>query len=435
MSVMKIVQLTPGSGDNFYCENCLRDAGLVKAMRSCDADVVMIPMYLPLQTDKDQQVSDGPLFFGGINVFLQQKLSLFRHTPKWLDRMLDWQRLLGFVGRFAGMTSAKDLGETTMSMLLGANGRQKKELDRLMEWLIKPENKPDVVILSNALLAGLAPAIKNTLGVPVVCLLQDEDGFLDGLGEPYSSKAWEILTEKAKDIDRFVAVSKYYGKVMSDRLSVSPEKIDVVMTGVSPDMYDIAAHDPQTPVIGYLSRMCSVKGLDTLVDAFIILKGNADMANVRLRIAGGQSRSDKSFIDQQISKLTKHGLIDDVEFLTSFGRQEKIDFLKSLSVLCVPEKQPVSCGLYVLEAMAAGVPVVQPATGVFEELIDATDGGSAVEAGDPDAFANAIQPFLLDSEYAKKVGQKGRDAIKAKFDIKLSAEKMIDVCKSVLQRR
>ncbi len=435
MNSMKIVQLTPGSGDNFYCENCLRDAGLVKAMRSCGADVVMVPMYLPLQTDKDEQISDGPLFFGGINVYLQQKSSLFKYTPRWLDKIWDWRRLLGFVGRFAGMTSAKDLGETTISMLQGEDGRQKKELDKLMEWLIQSENKPDIVVLSNALLAGLAPAIKNTLGVPVVCLLQDEDAFMDGLGEPYSSNAWEILREKAKDIDRFVAVSQYYGQVMTDRLSVSPERIDVVMTGVSPDNYDVAEHNTHTPVIGFLSRMCSVKGLDTLVDAFIILKNNASLTNVRLHIAGGQSRSDQGFIDDQIKKLAKAGLTDDVKFLMSFSQSEKLKFLKSLSVLCVPEKQPVSCGLYVLEAMAAGVPVVQPASGVFKELIEATDGGVLADTNDADAFANAIKPFLLDSDHAKKVGQKGRESIIAKFDIMRSAENMIGVCQDVVQRR
>ena len=66
---MRIVQITPGSGDNFYCENCLRDAALVKAMRSQGHDVLMVPLYLPLQVDKAEPVSNAPIFFGGINVF------------------------------------------------------------------------------------------------------------------------------------------------------------------------------------------------------------------------------------------------------------------------------------------------------------------------------------------------------------------------------
>ena len=176
---MKVAQLTPGSGDNFYCENCLRDAALVKAMRSLGCDILLLPMYLPLQTDKDEQLSSTPIFFGGVNVYLQQKLELFRKTPRWLDKVFDSKRLLEWVGKFASMTSAKELGETTVSMLRGENGRQAKELDRLIEWLGRRENRVDIVVLSNALLAGVARSIKEKLKIPVACLMRDEDGFLD----------------------------------------------------------------------------------------------------------------------------------------------------------------------------------------------------------------------------------------------------------------
>ena len=431
---MKIVQLTPGSGDNFYCENCLRDAGLVKAMRRCGADVVMVPMYLPLQSDKDEQVSDGPLFFGGVNVYLQQKLGLFRHTPRWFDWLWDRRGLLEFVGKFAGMTNAKDLGETTISMLEGADGRQTKELDRLLEWLGLDENRPDVIVLSNALLGGLAGAIRDRLGVPIVCLLQDEDGFLDGLGAPYAEKAWGLLRERAKEIDRFVAVSEYYADVMADRLGVGRDKIDVVMTGVDVGQYKTAVHDSDAPVVGFLSRMCSVKGLDTLIDAFIAMKKKLEFAKLRLRIAGGRSRSDERFIAEQISKLDKCGFMGDVEFLETFGQAEKVEFLSSLSVMCVPERQAVSCGLYVLEAMAAGVPVVQPRSGVFVEVIEGSGGGVLVDEYDAAAFAKAIESVLGDTEMLKQMGQRGIEAVRKKFDIMKSAEKMISVCEDVTQK-
>ena len=111
---MKIVQISPGSGDNFYCENCLRDAALVKAARKLGHDVLMVPLYLPLQADKTEQVSNAPIFFGGVNVFLQQKLALFRRTPRWIDKVFDSRKLLEWAGRKAGMTSARDLGETTI---------------------------------------------------------------------------------------------------------------------------------------------------------------------------------------------------------------------------------------------------------------------------------------------------------------------------------
>ena len=98
---MKIVQITPGSGDNFYCENCLRDAALVKAMHKLGQDVILLPMYLPLQVDYKEIPRKAPLFFGGINVYLQQKLSFFRKTPRWLDSLFDRPGLLNWASHKA----------------------------------------------------------------------------------------------------------------------------------------------------------------------------------------------------------------------------------------------------------------------------------------------------------------------------------------------
>ncbi|MHC4435161.1 MAG: glycosyltransferase family 4 protein, partial [Planctomycetota bacterium] len=215
---MRIVQITPSAGDSFYCENCLRDATLVKAMLKLGHDVLMVPLYLPVQIEESASAHVSPIFFGGLNVYLQQKSGLFRKTPRWLDRVLDSPKLLSWIGRKAGMTSARDLGETTLSMLRGQEGRQIKELNRLVEWLAAQENKPDIICLSNILLVGLAGPIKKRLGVPVVCLLQDEDGFLDGLPSPYCDQAWQTIIERSKDVDAFIAVSKYYAQAMRERL-------------------------------------------------------------------------------------------------------------------------------------------------------------------------------------------------------------------------
>jgi len=421
---MKIFQLTPGSGDNFYCENCLRDAAIVSEMRQLGHEVLMIPMYLPLQADKESPVSNAPIFFGGINVYLQQKWSLFRRTPRWLDSLFDAKWLLHLVGKAAGMTSSKDLGETTLSMLRGRDGKQLKELDRLIDFLEERQDKPDVVCISNALLAGLAGAVKSRLDVPIVCLLQDEDAFLDGLGEPYSEKAWQVVREKAADIDFFVPVSDYYSKVMQDRLGIRGEKFSVVHTGVSTEQYQRCVSKPDTPAIGYLSRMCPDKGLDILVDGFIILKRNEKFRDVRLIIAGGRSSNDIAFINSVKCKIEANRLSELVDFLGDFGTESKLDFFRSISVLSVPEKKAVSCGLYAVEAMAAGVPVVQPASGVFVELQEMTGGGCLYEPNDASSLAAAMEIFLADSDYAYSVGQKARKAVCEKLDISQTAKKM-----------
>jgi len=431
---MKVAQLTPGSGDNFYCENCLRDATLVQTMRKLGHDILMIPMYLPLQTDKSEQVSNAPIFFGGINVYLQQKLSLFRKTPRWLDRLLDWPKLLEWVGRRAGMTSARDLGETTISMLRGEDGRQVKELDRLIAWLELPDNKPDVVCLSNALLAGLAKSIKKRLGVPVVCLLQDEDGFLDTLAQPYTKQAWEILTERVKDVDAFIAVSKYYADAMRRRLELDPERVHVVYTGISLEGYEPREAGPQVPAVGYLSRMCPDKGLDILAEAFIILKQNERLKDIRLIVAGGKTSNDETFINQVEHRLRASGFIDDVEFLSSFEQSAKLDFFKRISVLSVPERKPVAYGLYVLEALASGVPVVEPAIGVFAELCGITNGTVLCQPNNAQALADALEPLLLDADYALELGRKGRCGVIRNFDVNQTAQEMVRIYKQVIQQ-
>ena len=431
---VKIAQLAPGSGDNFYCENCLRDATVVRAMRKLGHDVLMIPMYLPLGADKDGRVSNAPIFFGGVNVYLQQKLSFFQRTPRWIDRLFDWPKLLEWVGRRAGMTSARDLGETTISMLRGEEGRQIKELDRLIEWLKLPENKPDVVCLSNALLVGLAKSIKSRLGVPIVCLLQDEDGFLDSLAEPYMRQAWEILSERSKDIDVFIAVSKYYADTMRERLELDAERLHVEPAGISLEAYDKPRAQPDVPAIGYLSRMCPDKGLDMLAEAFIILKQSIGLENIKLIAAGGETGHDKKFINQVKRRLASGGIINDAEFLPSFGADAKLDFFDRISVLSVPEKKPVAYGLYVLEALAASVPVVEPKIGVFEELIETTGGGVLYEPNDAQALADALESLLLDADYALKLGARGRRGIVENFDVMQTAQNMVRIYRQVIQQ-
>jgi len=431
---MKIVQVSPGSGDNFYCENCLRDAALVKAMRRQGHDVLMVPLYLPLQADKTEQVSNAPIFFGGVNVFLQQKLAMFRKTPRWIDKVFDSRRLLEWAGRKAGMTSARDLGETTISMLEGEHGRQVKELDRFVDWLLETKHDADIVCLSNILLGGLTRRIKDRLGVPVVCLLQDEDGFLDGLASPYAEQAWEIVRRRARDVDGFIAVSTYFARTMQERLAVDENRMHVMHMGIDFDTYTPASAAPSVPTIGFLSRMCPEHGLETLVDAFILLKQSEGLKPLKLRISGGRSVADEPFIERMRGKLASAGVFGDVDFLNAFDRDAKHDFLRSLSVLTVPEKGPVAYGLYVLEALAMGVPVVEPAIGCFPETIEMTGGGLLYEPNTAEKLAEVMAPLLLDRQAARRLGAAGREGLGKAFRIEHTAANMVRVCEQVARQ-
>ncbi|MCP4452020.1 MAG: glycosyltransferase family 4 protein [Planctomycetes bacterium] len=416
---MKIIQITPGSGDNFYCENCLRDLEMVKALRSQGHDVLMVPLYLPLQIKKDEGVANAPIFFGGVNVYLQQKFKIFQKTPRWLDRWLDSRKLLKWVAPKAGMTRARDLGETTLSMLKGEHGRQLKELNRLLDWLALEENKPDIVCLSNVLLAGLAASLKARLNVPVVCWLQDEECFVDALEQPYSGDVWELLRQISLEVmDGFVSVSEFYKQRMLSRLGVAGDKITVIPLGINVDLYAPAPHAPPTPVIGFLSRLCKMRGLDTLVGAFIQLKQRDEFSDLKLHIGGGSNAADEAFVASLKSQLDEAGHLADVIIEEDFTFEARHLFFENVSVMCVPETEKAAYALYVLEALIMGVPVVEPCIGAIPELLNVTGGGALYEGHSVDAVAQALMPLLRDADKARALGETGRAGVLDHYDIK-----------------
>ena len=430
---MKIAQLVPGTCNAFYCENCLRDYDLNETWRALGHDADLVPLYLPLLADGQAAVTQTPMFFGGVNVYLQQKSAFFRKTPRWLDRLFDSRRLLEWVSRKVGMTSAHELGETTLSMLRGEAGRQAKEVRRLVEYLAG-RHRPDVVCLSNVLLAALARPIGEAVGVPVVCLLQDEDAFLDALPEAHRGPAWDLLRACAAEVDGFVAVSSYYRDAMIRRLGLPPARVAVVRYGINPEGYFPAEVRPDPPVIGFLGAAEPNKDLGALVEAFADLKNRPGLRNLRLRAAGGHPAGNAKGVEDARRRLAARSLEADAEFLPNLGRAQRQDFLRTLSVLSVPTKRPEAYGMYVLEALASGVPVVAPRHGGIVELVEETGGGLLVEPNDPPALAEALAALLLDPEKARAMAERGRRAVAEKFDSRRTARDVVAVFEQTIAR-
>lgn len=430
---MRVVQITPGSGDTFYCENCLRDKALVLALRAMGHDCLMVPLYLPPLGEPVDTGDTAPMFFGGINVYLQEKLSLFRRTPRWIDRAFDSLGLLRLAGRVAGMTSARDQGQATLSMLRGQDGRQKKELDRLTAYLAS-SLRPDVVCLSNALLAGLARQIKQVLGVPVVCLLQDEEEFLDALEPKDRDAAWAELAARAADVDVFVAASEYHRRVMIQRAALPPAAVRVVYAGLDPADYAPAERPPSPPVIGFLSRLCRAKGLHTLVEAFLELRRDGALRELKLRASGGSTSADRAYLKAIQARVKAAGAADSVAFLPNLMGDDKVRFLQSLTVLSVPEVRGEAAGIYMLEAQACGVPLVQPRTGAGPEILQATGGGILYEPNTPEALAASLRSLLLDKTALAQAGLRGRQGIETQFNSRRAAADMLTVFRQAIAR-
>ena len=425
---MRFLLLVPGTG-HFYCGSCLRDDWLARALQKAGHDMVTATLYLPLVLER--KGSDGPVHMGGINLYLQQKVALARYLPGFLANLLDRPGLLRWASRRGSLTAAPGLGEMTLSMLRGEHGRQAKELEKLVSFTAGIE-RPDVIVLSNAMLTGVARRLKQALERPVVVTLQGEAPFLDALPQPYADRAWDTLRELSAQIDAFIPVSTSYGELMRKRLGAPAERFHVVQNGLDLDDLGtepspIAARRP--PTIGYLARMCRQKGLDTLVEAFLILKERGSIPGLRLRVAGVLLDEDRSLVRELEERVRLSGFGDHVEFLPNVERAEKIAFLRTLSVLSVPATYGESFGLYLLEAMAAGVPVVQPRCGAFPEILEATGGGLLCEPDDGPSLGAALEELLLDPSRSTELARKGRAAVLEHFTAERMAREFAEVCR------
>ena len=423
---MKIAYIAAGAA-GMYCGTCIHDNTLAAALQRKGHDVALIPTYTPIRTD-EVDVSINRVFYGGINVYLQQKLQLFRHTPWRLDRLLDRPSLLNGLSRFSASTNAKDLGSLTVSVLQGEEGKQKKELAKLVKWL-KEFYQPDLIQLTNSMFIGFAKELKKALGIPILCALQGEDIFLEDLIEPYKSQALKLMQARSAEVDGYIAPCQYYADFMVDYLDVPPNKIDVVPLGLNLSEHGIGQKDlDETPfVIGYLARICPEKGLHLLVDAFHRLTNKVGSEKVQLKVAGYLGKKDEPYLGKLVKQIDAWGLSDAFDYWGEVDRCQKIDFLNNLHVLSVPTTYKEPKGLFILEALANGIPVVQPRHGAFPELIAATGGGILVDTVSPDLIAEGIYQLMSNPDYRKKLGQQGKEAVHREFSDDVMAETTLAV--------
>lgn len=404
---MRIVYLTAGAA-GMYCGSCLHDNALAKALIAQGHDALLVPTYTPLLTD-ETSVARDQLFYGGLNVYLQQVLPLARWVPKWSDNFLSSPRLVRWIARRAMGTTAEKLGGLTVSMLQGRDGNQRKEVDRLVDWLSR-DIRPDAILFSNLLIGGAIPEIRRRIGSPIVVILQGDDAFFDQLPEPFASQAIKLLQQLSREVDLFLVHSRAYGLRMQERLALRPDQWRVV-----PLMLDTAdfihlerplLESGHAPRVGYLARLAPEKGLDVLAEAFVQLA--ARLPDVRLEIAGWLGSQNHDYWQGIQKRLADAGLSERFRYWGSVDRAGKLEFLRSIDVLSVPATHFEPKGLFVLEALAAGVPVVLPEHAAFPELIERLGGGVLVPPGDTAALVGALQELLTDLPSARALGGEGR---------------------------
>jgi glycosyltransferase involved in cell wall biosynthesis len=410
----------------------MHDNTLAKAMIAKRHDVALVPLYTPIRTD-EASVTVDQVFFGGINVYLQQRMPLFRYLPRWMDRWLDQPWLIRLATGRGVQTEAKLLGALAVSVLQGSEGNQQKEVDRLVSWLAS-DLQPDVVLFTNMLVAGSSPEIKRRLGVPVVVTLQGDDIFLNELTEPYKSQALAAIGKLDAVVDAYLVNSEFYADAMSEFLCLPREKFRVVPLGIDTrDFADLQRSEAtRPPCIGYLARLAPEKGLHVLVEAFIRLKQLPDMQSTRLEIAGWLGPQHRQYAETQFAKLRDAGLGEAFHYHGEVNREQKLEFLRSIDLLSVPTTYREPKGLFVLESLAAGVPVVQPAHGAFTEVLQATGGGVLVTPNDPGELANALHQLLIDTSLRATYGEQGRRTVLESFHASAIAERTLAELQSLV---
>jgi glycosyltransferase involved in cell wall biosynthesis len=419
---MRILLFTGGAG-SMYCGSCLRDNALATELLRRGHDVVLTPLYTPTKTD-EKNVSGEHVFFGGISVFLEQHSALFRHTPRFLDKLWDSPWALKLATRRQIKVDAKSLGEMTVSMLRGERGFQAKEIAKLLDWL-RTEKRFDVINIPYSLLISLAGPLKRALGVPVCCTLQGDDLFLDQLGEPHRTQSMELIRALSADVDLFLPVSQYYADYMPGYLGVPATKMRLARLGIHAEDFTPRPVRPGGPfTVGYFARVAPEKGFHVVVEAYRRMRKRPGTDGSRLLAGGYLPPEHQGYLQDARRILEADGLGRELDYRGELDRHQKIDFFHELDVLSVPTTYHEPKGLFLMEAMASGVPVVQPRIGAFPEIIEKTGGGLIVDADDPDALADGILALRHDPALAESMGRAGAAGVREHYTVERMADQV-----------
>ena len=428
---MRILSITAGAA-GMYCGSCARDNAMARELLKRGHDVTLLPVYTPTRTD-EPNVSQSRVLFGGISVYLQQRSAIFRRTPQFLDRLWDSPSVIqAFAGR-AVSADARVLGDLTVSMLNGEHGVLRKEFEKLVDWM-RGEPVPDIIELPNSLLIAMAAPLKEAVNRPVSCTLQGEELFLNGLIPPYREQALALIRRQVGTIDHFIAVSEYAASFMAELLGIPSAKIAIVPLGVNLDGYhrravgtggDAGVDRPFT--VGYFARVAPEKGLHLLADAYVRFRRMTGGAPIRLEAAGYMARSARAYLDRVRQTLEQAGLAAEFTYRGEIDRAGKLAFLAGLDVLSVPATYDEPKGLFLLEAMASGVPVVQPRRGAFVEIVEKTGGGLLVEPDDAQRLADGLYALWSDRARQAELADRAFHGVRAHYTIAQSADRLLGV--------
>ncbi|MFV0445595.1 MAG: glycosyltransferase family 4 protein [Planctomycetaceae bacterium] len=421
---MPHIAIVTAGGAGMYCGSCMHDNTWARSLIRAGAEVTLVPTYTPIRVD-EPNLSESEVYLGGLNVYLRSRWRWWRRLPDWSTRWLDRPGLIRWATRFSVSNEAAELGQLTLDMLAGAEGPQRDGYRRLAQHLAR-ELRPDAIIFSNALLAGALPALRSVYSGPVFGTLQGDDVFLDSLPEGIRRRAIDAVGTLSHGFDGFLVHSQFYRDYMAEYLQLDRRRFQLLPLSIDPEGHDGQPGERigQPFTVGYFARMAPEKGLHHLVDAFAQL--HSRLPTAQLRIGGYLGPQQEDYYRQQCSRLSQLGDVWNAAG-SPVSHAEKVEFYRSVDVLSVPTEFQEPKGLYVLEALANGVPVVQPAHGAFPELIQSTGGGLLVPPRDPQALADAWLQLARDRERRVQLGTVGQQAVHTRFSLQRLAEETLRI--------
>ena len=353
-----------------YCGSCLRDNALAAELMARGHDVMLLPVYTPTLTD-ERTSATARVFFGGISVYLQQHVPFFRHTPG-LPRQA--------VGLAAGdprgvgprRLDRPDAAGRADGLDAQGRGRLPGQGDAQDAALAAGASRASTSInLPNALLLGLAPPLREAARRPIVCTLQGEDLFLDGLRSRIAGSRIDADPAEGARGRRFRGGQRLLRRLHGRRTSACPRTASTRCRSGSRSKGHApraaAARRPFT--IGYFARVAPEKGLHLLADAYVMLRREHGARRRRACWPPATWRRSTARTWRRSRRTCRGaGSATSSSTAATLDRDRKIAFLRELDVISVPSPYAEPKGLYLLEALANGVPAVQPRHGAFPEM-------------------------------------------------------------------
>jgi glycosyltransferase involved in cell wall biosynthesis len=420
---LKILFIVPGAGDAFYCGNCFRDSLHAHALRRAGHEVVVMPLYLPLKDASFK--ADTPLFFPAVSLFVEQRYFRKKAIPNRMEKILNSDFALRMAASLSGTTSSNGLEDLTLSMINGDDSVFRHQVKPLVEWIKQEKRQPDIIHLSSSLIIGIAKTLRLEMPhIPLVCSLQDEELWIDGLRSADAKAAWKGIAENSRHVDRFTASSHFYRQAVEKQLPSI--KVEVIYPGVEIEKYASGQY-PDRPTVGFFYRMNEVDGLDILCEAFIKLKKENRATGLRLRVGGGYTSQDKPFL-QRVHRILQP-YERDVEWFDTYHPNQHAAFYKGISAISVPLRFEEGIGLYLCEAFAAGRPAIEPDTGSFREITDGA--GILYSPNSPDALADAIATLFTTGGRLDECRQRALQLSVSRYNETVQAEKLYKIYTSL----